>query len=112
MSEPFPVGRGASDAFENHCRRDPIPAALSEVCSHYGRDLLVGPAPALLADGHLGGRSSVSVPYSCEIGDEPACEMFHRIPEEFPGRSAASPTCSTGKVTSPPDHGDRAVPPT
>jgi nicotinamidase-related amidase len=38
-----------SDAFEDHCWQDVIPANVLELYKHYQRDLYIGPKPALLA---------------------------------------------------------------
>ena len=38
-----------TDAFEDHCWKDVIPADILELYSHYRRDVFVGPNPALLA---------------------------------------------------------------
>jgi nicotinamidase-related amidase len=38
-----------TDAFEDHCWKDVVPADVLEIYSHYRRNVFVGPAPALLA---------------------------------------------------------------
>ncbi len=38
-----------SDAFEDHCWKDVVPAEMLDVYAHYKRRTFVGPAPALLA---------------------------------------------------------------
>lgn len=38
-----------TDAFEDHCWRDVVPADVLDLYSHYVRDVFVGPAPALVA---------------------------------------------------------------
>ncbi len=47
-----------TDAFEDYCWRDVVPAEVLEIYSHYRRSLGIGPAPALLGDRSLRARLS------------------------------------------------------